>query len=42
MVLTAVSGLAGADYVGSDPILSIWPLGMRDCMDRKSLGELEG
>ena len=38
MVLTAEPGLAGVDYVGSDSVPSIWPLGMRGCVDRKSLG----
>ena len=38
MVLTAEPGLAGADYVGSDSVLSIWPLGMKSCVDRQLLG----
>ena len=38
MVLAAEPGLARADYVESDSVLSRWPLGMRGCVDKKSLG----
>ena len=42
MVLAAEPDLAGADYVGSDSVLSIWPLRMRGCVDRKLLGGAQG
>ena len=38
VVLEAEPDPAGADYVVSDSVLSIWPLGMWDYVDRQSLG----
>ena len=38
VVLEAEPGPAGADYVVSGSVLSIWPLGMWDYVDRQLLG----